>query len=68
MKTAFHPPFFRFLSHSSVGFFVTRRLFDLHGTLLHLDLYEMEMTVLYLTELVILDLDLNEQKNEYVRQ
>ena len=68
MKTAFHPPFFRFLSHSSVGFFLTRRLFDLHGTLLHLDLHGMEMAVRYLKELVVLVLDLNEQKNEYVRQ
>jgi hypothetical protein len=56
----FHPPFFRFLSHSSVGFFLTRRLFDLHGTPLHLDLHGMEMMVLYLTELAVLVLDLNE--------
>ena len=56
----FHPPFFRFLYHSSVGFLVTRRLFDLHGTLLNLDLNGMEMAVLYLTELVVLVLDLNE--------
>ena len=33
-----------------------------------LDLHGMEMTVLYLTEQVVLVLDLNEQKNEYVRQ
>jgi hypothetical protein len=64
----FHPPFIRFLYHSSVGFFLTRRLLDLHGTALYLDLQEMEMTVLYLTELVVLVLDLNEQKSEYVRQ